>query len=44
VKYCHSKNKVHEGYKLQPNDIIKLGRVRFKVKEIVSPRYKKLKD
>jgi hypothetical protein len=24
-----------------PNDVIKLGRVRFKVREIVSPAYKK---
>lgn len=44
MKYCHSKNKVHDGYKLMPNDIVKLGRVRFRVKEIVSPRYSKLKE
>jgi len=30
-----------QGYKLMPNDVIKLGRVRFKVCEIVSPAYKK---
>lgn len=30
-----------EGYRLMPNDVIKLGRVRFKVREIVSPAYKK---
>ena len=29
----------YQGYKLMPNDIIKLGRVRFKVREIVSPAY-----
>ena len=29
------------GYKLMPKDIIKLGRVRFKVREIISPAYKK---
>ena len=29
------------GYTLMPNDVIKLGRVRFKVREIVSPVYTK---
>ncbi len=28
-----------QGYKLMSNDIIKLGRVRFKIREIVSPAY-----
>lgn len=42
VKYCHSKNKAVDGYKLLPNDLVKLGRVRFKVKEISSPSYLKL--
>ncbi|TNV74236.1 hypothetical protein FGO68_gene11599 [Halteria grandinella] len=27
------------GYRLMPNDVIKLGRVRFKVREIISPAY-----
>ena len=40
VKYCKSKNKSIEGYKLLPNDLVKLGRVRFKVKDIQSPAYK----
>jgi hypothetical protein len=31
------------GYTLMPSDVIKLGRVRFKVREIVSPAYAKLK-
>ena len=29
------------GFRLMPNDVIKLGRVRFKVREIVSPAYSK---
>ena len=36
-----SSKKSYNGYKLLPNDIIKLGRVRFKVREIVSPAYVK---
>ena len=29
------------GYKMMPMDIVKMGRVRFRVREIVSPAYKK---
>lgn len=36
-----SSKQTYIGYKLMPNDIIKLGRVRFKVREIVSPAYVK---
>jgi len=42
VRYCTSSNKQILGYKLQHNDLIKLGRVRFRVKEIVSPAYQKM--
>lgn len=42
VKYCKSKNKQIDGYKLLPNDLIKLGRVRFKIKDMQSPSYKRL--
>jgi hypothetical protein len=31
------------GYTIMPNDVIKLGRVRFKVREIVSPAYAMLR-
>ncbi len=42
VKYCKSANGNQPGYRLMPDDLIKLGRVRFKVREIQSPAYKKL--
>ena len=42
VKYCKSKNGSQTGYRLMPDDLIKLGRVRFKVREIQSPAYAKL--
>jgi hypothetical protein len=42
VKHCKSKNKQIDGYKLLKNDIIKVGRVRFRIKEICSPAYTKL--
>ena len=42
VRYCRSKNGKIEGVKLMPNDLIKLGRVRFKVREILSEPYEKL--
>ena len=42
AKYCKSKNKQIDGYKLTKNDVIKVGRVRFRVKEIQSPAYRKL--
>ena len=42
VKHCKQQNGSSVGYKLQPEDLIKLGRVRFKVREICSPAYKKL--
>jgi hypothetical protein len=40
MKYGNNKT-TYQGYKLMPHDIIKLGRVRFKVREIVSPAYQK---
>lgn len=42
VKYCKQSNGNVPGYRLLPDDLIKLGRVRFKVREIISPAYKKL--
>lgn len=42
VRYCHSKNSKIEGCKLMPNDLIKLGRVRFKVREVMSPPYERM--
>lgn len=32
-------NKTFSAYRLKKNDLFKLGRVRFKVREIVSPFY-----
>jgi len=43
VKHCKSKNNSIEGYKIYPNDLVKVGRVRFKIKDIMSPVYKGLK-
>ena len=37
----HNQQNAVSGYRLMPNDVIKLGRVRFKVREIVSPAYQK---
>lgn len=34
VKYCKSKATNVDGYKLMPDDLIKLGRVRFKIRDI----------
>ena len=42
VKYCKARNANIEGYKLMPDDLIKLGRVRFKIRDIQSASYKKL--
>ena len=42
VKYCKAKNANIDGYKLMPEDLIKLGRVRFKIRDIQSSSYKKL--
>lgn len=36
VKYCKSRNSSIDGYKLMPDDLIKLGRVRFKIRDIQS--------
>jgi hypothetical protein len=42
VKYCKARNANIDGYKLMPEDLIKLGRVRFKIRDIQSNSYKKL--
>jgi hypothetical protein len=42
VKYCKSSKRQRDGYKLLPDDLIKLGRVRFKIRDVQSPAYKKL--
>lgn len=42
VKQSYDAKENIKGDRLQKDDIIKIGRVRFKVKEIVSPSYKKL--
>lgn len=39
VKHCKISRGNIVGYKLQPEDLVKLGRVRFKVREIQSPAY-----
>lgn len=39
VKYCKARNANIDGYKLMPEDLIKLGRVRFKVRDIQSASY-----
>mmetsp|Transcript_7356 Transcript_7356/g.5622 ORF Transcript_7356/g.5622 Transcript_7356/m.5622 type:complete len:109 (+) Transcript_7356:93-419(+) len=42
ARYCRSKNKQTEGHRLVKGDILKMGRLRFKVRDIVSDGYKKL--
>ncbi|CDW87477.1 fha domain [Stylonychia lemnae] len=42
VKYCTISNGTINGYKLLPDDLLKLGRVRFKVREVQSPAYRKM--
>lgn len=44
VKYCKSRKSAKpDGYKLMANDLIKLGRVRFKIRDIQSEYYIKLR-
>lgn len=33
-----------QGHRLQKGDVIKIGRVRFKIKDITSPTYKKVEQ
>ena len=42
IKYCKARNGGVDGYKIMPEDLVKLGRVRFKVRDIQSASYKKL--
>lgn len=42
VKYCKQQNGNITGYKILPDDLIKLGRVRFKIREVQSPGYRKM--
>ena len=42
VKFSYDARENVKGHRLMKNDIIKIGRVRFKVREIVSPTYKKI--
>ena len=43
VKHCKLKNRDTPGYILNPGDLIRIGRVRFRVREIESPIYAKLR-
>ena len=44
VKHCKLKNKDINGYILNQGDLIRIGRVRFKVREIESPVYAKIRQ
>ena len=44
VKHCKTSKGNIVGYKLQPEDLVKIGRVRFKVREVQSPAYEKQKQ
>ena len=44
VKHCRLKNKETPGHVLRQGDLIRIGRVRFKIREIESPLYSKLRD
>ena len=42
VKYAYDANEGLKGHRLTKGDVIKIGRVRFKIRDIQSPAYKKL--
>ena len=44
VKSCYDAREDIKGHRLMKNDVIKIGRVRFKIREIVSPTYKKIEQ
>ena len=44
VKYCYDAREEIKGHRLMKGDVIKIGRVRFKVREIMSPTYKKIEQ
>jgi hypothetical protein len=42
VKYSYDVREKTKGHRLTKGDVIKIGRVRFKVRDIQSPTYKKV--
>ena len=42
VKFAYDAHEQVRGHRLMKGDVIKIGRVRFKVREIASPAYEKL--
>ena len=44
VRHAYDAREDIKGHRLMKGDVIKIGRVRFKVREIVSPTYKKLEQ
>ncbi len=44
VRHSYDAREDIKGHRLMKGDVIKIGRVRFKVREIVSPTYKKLEQ
>ena len=42
VKYTYDSNEGLRGHRLTKGDVIKIGRVRFKIRDIQSPAYKRL--
>lgn len=44
VKYAYDANEGIKGHRLTKGDVIKIGRVRFKIRDIQSPAYKKLEQ
>lgn len=42
VKYAYDAQENIRGHRLTKGDVIKIGRVRFKIREITSPAYKKM--
>ena len=44
VKFFYDPDEDIKGHILMKGDVIKIGRVRFKIRDIVSPTYKKLEQ
>ena len=44
VKFSFDAREDIKGHRLMREDVIKIGRVRFKIREIVSPAYKKIEQ
>ena len=44
VKYSYDATEEIKGHRLLKGDVVKIGRVRFKIRDIHSPTYKKIEQ